>query len=477
MGRVDTMPTSQSLPSRIEFVVNGEPVQAELSLHTTLLDFLRASGFTGAKEGCAEGECGACAVVMVKQHDGGSAYCPVNSCLMLLPMAAGQEIYTVEALAGRDRLAAVQQAMIEQGGSQCGYCTPGFVMSLFAEHYRPGRTGPCDPHATAGNLCRCTGYRPIHDAALSLGPAPADSFRERLSRPAPEVAPRVFASQSASFWQPATLAECAALLVAHPDARVIAGATDLAVESNLRGRRFSRLVSVEALAELRNFQETDEEVELGAALTLSEIEERWKSAPAVIPDWMKLFASPLIRNRATLGGNLATASPIGDAAPLLLALDAQLSISGTNGQRKIPLASFFRAYRKTALAAGELIVSVHLPKPFPRHLRFFKVAKRRMDDISTVAAAFAFDLDREGRVRRARLAYGGVAPVPLRSTQAEEALQGRTWDESAVQHAQEILGQTLQPISDHRGSAAYRLALAQSLLQKFWWEQREEAVA
>ena len=466
----------QSIPSMIEFVVNGEPVQAELSLHTTLLDFLRASGFTGAKEGCAEGECGACAVVMVKQHDGGSAYCPVNSCLMLLPMAAGLEIYTVEALAGRDRLAAVQQAMIEHGGSQCGYCTPGFVMSLFAEHYRAGRTGPCDPHVTAGNLCRCTGYRPIRDAALSLGPAPEDSFWERLSHPAPEVAARAFESENASFWRPATLAECSALLLEHPDACVIAGATDLAVESNLRGRRFSRLVSVEALAELRNFQETDEEVELGAALTLSEIEARWKGA-TVVHDWMKLFASPLIRNRATLGGNLATASPIGDAAPLLLALDAQLTISGADGQRKIPLASFFRAYRQTALAAGELIVSVHLPKPFPQHLRFFKVAKRRMDDISTVAAAFAVDLDGAERVKRARLAYGGVAPVPLRALQAEDALQGRIWDESAIQHAQDILGQTLQPISDHRGSAAYRLALAQSLLEKFWWEERQEAVA
>jgi xanthine dehydrogenase small subunit len=478
MGSIDPRLAIGALsPSQIEFVVNGQPVQVELSLHTTLLDFLRASGLTGAKEGCAEGECGACAIVMVKQHDGGSSYCPVNSCLMLLPMAAGQEIYTVEALAGGDRPAAVQQAMIEHGGSQCGYCTPGFVMSLFAEHYRPGRTGPCDPHATAGNLCRCTGYRPIRDAALSLGPAPADSFRERLYRPAPEVGPAVFESPGASFHRPATLAECSALLVAHPDARLVAGATDLAVESNLRGRRFTRLVSVEALPELRNFHETDEEVELGAALTLSEIEARWKSAPAVYHDWTRLFASPLIRNRATLGGNLATASPIGDAAPLLLALDAQLSIGGANGHRRIPLSSFFRGYRKTALAAGELLVSVHLPKPFPQHVRFFKVAKRRMDDISTVAAAFAVDLDEANRVTRARLAYGGVAAVPMRAVQAEDALQGRTFNEAAVQHAAEILGQTLQPISDHRGSADYRLALAQSLLQKFWWEQREEAVA
>lgn len=474
--------------SRIQFVVNGEPVQPELSLHTTLLDFLRASGLTGAKEGCAEGECGACAVVMVKQHGEGSIYCPVNSCLMLLPMAAGQEIYTVEALASCGRLAAVQQAMREHGGSQCGYCTPGFVMSLFAEYYRPDRTGPCNPYATAGNLCRCTGYRPIRDATLSLGPAPADSFRERLALPAPEVGAAAFELENARFHRPATLTECSALLLAHSDARLVAGATDLAVESNLRGRRFSHLVSVEALPELRNFRETDNEVELGAALTLSEIEAHWKDAPSVIHDWMKLFASPLIRNRATLGGNLATASPIGDAAPLLLALDAQIRIHGAHGERTIPLASFFRAYRQTVLAPGEILVSIHLPKPFPQHVRFFKVAKRQMDDISTVAAAFAIDLETQPRVasvpkvRHVRLAYGGVAPVPLRAIKAEEALLGRAFlshprNESQIQHAQEILEQTLHPISDHRGSAAYRLALAQSLLQKFWVEQHEEAAA
>src|SRR5262249_94072 len=274
------MPSSpQSGYGQIEFLLNGERVQAEASLHTTLLDFLRERGLTGSKEGCAEGECGACAVVIVKQNGGGSTYLPLNSCLMLLPMASGHEIYTVEALSRGENLSAVQQAMVDHGGSQCGYCTPGLGMSLFAEHYRPGRTGACDPHATAGNLCRCTGYRPIRDAALSLGLAPADSFRERLSRPAPEAAPVSVELPGVNFHRPGTLADCLALLSAHPDARLIAGATDLAVESNLRGRRFTRLVSVEALSELRTFRETDAEVELGAALTLSEIEARWHSAP------------------------------------------------------------------------------------------------------------------------------------------------------------------------------------------------------
>ena len=284
-------------------------------------------------------------------------------------------------------------------------------------------------------------------------------------------------SPRANFFRPGSLAECMAYLAAHPDARPLAGATDLAVESNLRGRRFTRLVSVEALPELRIFSETESGVELGAALTLSEIEERWHAAPAVWKDWFALFASPLIRNRATLGGNLATASPIGDAAPLLLALNAQVRIAGATGQRTVPIESFFSGYRQTALALGEIIVSVVLPKPFPLHVRYFKVAKRRMDDISTVAAGFSLDLDSTGRVQRARIAYGGVAPVPLRAVTAEEALRGRSWNESAIHDVHEILERTLQPISDHRGSAAYRLALAQSLLEKFFCEQREEHVA
>ncbi|HEY6971395.1 MAG TPA: FAD binding domain-containing protein [Candidatus Angelobacter sp.] len=468
----------QSGPAQVEFLLNGERVLAAPSLHTTLLDFLRERGLTGSKEGCAEGECGACAVVVVKQNGHGSMYCPVNSCLMLLPMAAGHEIYTVEALSTEARgngLSPVQQAMVDHGGSQCGYCTPGFVMSLFAEFYRPGRTGSCDPHATAGNLCRCTGYRPIRDAALSLGAAPADSFRSRLSLPAPEISSVAFASGEAAFHRPATLAECVKLLAAQPDARLLAGATDLAVESNLRGRRFSCLVSVEALEELRVFDEHETAVELGAALTLSEIQSRWHSAPEVFTGWFELFASPLIRNRATLGGNLATASPIGDAAPLLLALDARLRVAGVKGERVTPLDSFFTGYRKTALAPGEIIVSIVLPKPFPQHVGFYKVAKRRMDDISTVAAAFALDLDSSDRLQRARLAYGGVGPVPLRAIQAEEALSGRVCDESAIRGAQQVLEQTLRPISDHRGSAEYRLAMAQSLLEKFFFERTEVA--
>jgi len=431
----------------IEFLLNARSVSGEADSHTTLLDFLRARGLTGAKEGCAEGECGACTVLMVHPRRGEAAYVPVNSCLMLAPMAAGQEIYTVEALAAGGTLHEVQQAMVECGGSQCGYCTPGFVMSLFAEQYRAARSGPCDPHAMSGNLCRCTGYRPIAAAAARLGQPPADAWAARLARPAPQMA----AAGCPGFIRPASLAECFTRWGERPGSQWIAGGTDLIVETSLRLRRFPCLISLEAVPELRDFRESGDEIEIGAGIPLSEI--------SVIPrEFLELFASPLIRNRATLGGNLATASPIGDAAPLLLAMDARVRLASPEGERALPLTEFFLGYRKTALGPGEILVSVILPKPLPSVVRFYKAAKRRMDDISTVAAAFAIAAD--GSLR---IAYGGVSPVPLRAFDAEAASDAR--------RAREVLARTLKPISDHRGSAAYRLALAQNLLDKFRWEE------
>jgi xanthine dehydrogenase small subunit len=453
----------------IAFVLNGREVRVDApATSETLLDFVRARGLTGAKEGCAEGECGACAVLMVAPDGRGSAYRVANSCLLSLPQAAGHEIYTVEGLAEAGELTEAQHAMAAAGGSQCGYCTPGFVMSLFAEHYRPGRSGPCDPMAMAGNLCRCTGYRPIRDAALALGPAPPGPFLARLARPAP----RLDAVSVPGFSRPSTLAECFAELAAHPAAVVIAGGTDLGVESNLKRRRWPHLVSLEGIEELHAMAETSEAVHVGAALPLSDIERRWSDAPAAFKDWCALFASPSIRNRATLGGNLATASPIGDAAPLLLALDAVVHVAGRTGRRAVPIASFFAGYRRAALEPGEIILAVQIPKAFPRHLRFYKVAKRRLDDISTVAAAMAIDIDPAGRVRHARFAFGGVAATPVRVVEAEESVVGQPWGDAAVGRVQRVLERTLAPISDARGSAAYRRQVAASLVEKFYQESK-----
>jgi xanthine dehydrogenase small subunit len=460
----------------VQFLLNGRSTSiGDAGAQTTLLDVLRERGLTGAKEGCAEGECGACMVLDVVGHEGGSAYRAVNSCLILAPMAAGHEIYTVEALAENGELAEAQRAMAAAGGSQCGYCTPGFVVSLFAEQYRPGRTGPCDPTALAGNLCRCTGYRPIADAARSLGSAPHGRFRDRLARPAPQPGSFTNECGDARFDRPANLDECLSIAAEDPQVVWIAGATDLAVESNLRFRTWPHLVSLEAIPELLEFSETPDSVYIGASLPLTEIALRWRNPPEIFEQWLPLFASPPLRNRATLGGNLATASPIGDGAPMLLALDASVHLASARERRKMPLAEFFTGYRRCTLEPGELIVAIEIPKPLPSCSRFYKVAKRRVDDISTVAASFSVDLSPSGRVTRARFAFGGVAPTPLRALAAEEAMLGLRWTEASVKRVQSALEQTLHPISDHRGSAEYRREAAKSLIEKFCWEYQQVA--
>jgi len=454
--------------SAFEFLLNGRRTRVdERAAGLTLLDFIRAEGLTGAKEGCAEGECGACAVAVVAPHDRStSEYRVVNSCLIPLPLAAGHEIHTVESLAQDGDLSDAQAAMAAAGGSQCGYCTPGFVMSLFAEHYRRGRVDTCDPLALAGNLCRCTGYRPIRDAALALGAAPPGPFRDRLESPALVLE----AIASDAFVRPTSVEGCIAALGDHADATMVAGASDLGVEWNLRGRRFTRLVSLDAVAELHEFANRPTAIHIGAALPLTDIGRLWTDAPPAVREWLELFASPGIRNRATLGGNLATASPIGDAAPLLAALDASIHLANADGRREVPIASFFTAYRKTVLRRGELITAIEIPNPLPGTLAFFKISKRRLDDISTVAAAMALDRDGDKRITRARFAFGGVAATPVRVTEAEQAITGLAWDEAAVARVQQILARTLRPLSDHRGSAAYRLDVAQSLVEKFRWD-------
>ena len=450
-------------------LVNGEPVAIpDHSSDITLLDFLRARGLTGCKEGCAEGECGACAVAVVGERGTRSTYRVVNSCLMLLSMAAGREVYTVEGLAASGTLTEPQEAMAAAGGSQCGYCTPGFVMSLFAEQHRPDRNGPCDPLALSGNLCRCTGYRPIRDAAASLGAPAPGPFLDRLERPA---APLQTMSAD-GFARPDSLDSCLHLLSAHPQAQIIAGGTDLVVDFNHSGRLAPLLVSLDGLPELRMFSIDTAAVTIGAALPLGEVAERWGDAPEFWNEWLTLFGSPLIRNRATLGGNLATASPIGDAAPLLLALDARLHLASVNGRRIVGIDGFYRGYRQTALRQGELITAIEIPRPIDADTAFYKIAKRRMDDISTAAAAISVTWDDRNTVTRARFCFGGVAAVPLRLAEAEAVVVGRPWEDAAVERVQQVIAGTLKPLSDHRGSKEYRLDVCCALVQKFRWEHR-----
>ena len=436
---------------------------AGVSPTLTLLEYLRTSGRVGTKEGCAEGDCGACTVA-VRHGDG---FLAVNSCIVPLGAASGQEIVTAEGLADGNTLHPVQEALARAGGSQCGYCTPGFVMSLFAAGY----SGERGDAVLEGNLCRCTGYRPIRDAARSLGaPAGDDRF---LAHGAPGE-PESYSATGAHFFHPKTLTEALELLGAHPDAKLFAGGTDVGVELNKLGQHYPVLVSLMHVPELRRFEATAAGLKLGAALTLTELETRLQERLPPLATMLRSFAARPIRNRATLGGNLATASPVGDLAPVLLSQNASLTLASAEGERTVALSAFFTGYRTTVQRPGELIKTVTVPKLQPGSVAaVYKVGKRGADDISTVAAAFSVSLAPDGTVAAARLAYGGVAATPVRAADVEAYLLGKPWNAATAADAATRLRTTFEPLSDLRGSAAYRRALVGNLFEKFFYEHAD----
>jgi xanthine dehydrogenase small subunit len=477
-----------------QLVVNGRARElGEVGGHVTLLEWLRADGLTGCKEGCAEGECGACAV-LVARPDGPdrTQWVAINACLVPAAAFDQQEVVTAEGLGRPGQLHPVQREMAERGGSQCGYCTPGFICSMAAEYYRRGRRparpgrlngsgaaeaehGPngFDLHALSGNLCRCTGYRPIRDAAYALGqPESGDPFQARLSEPAPAPAATTTSSAQGGYVRPADLAGVLELLAVHPDARLVAGSTDWGVELNLRHARAALSIGVDRLEELREFSVGPDRIDLGAALSLSEIESRLDGRIPLLADLFPQFASRLIRNGATLGGNLGTASPIGDAPPALLALDASLVLASATGEREVLLADYFIGYRQSVRRPGELIKTIRIPLPLAPVTAFHKIAKRRFDDISSVAVAYALALDDEGRVASVRIGLGGAAAMPLRAMAAEEALRGQPWTRETVTAAADELARAGTPMSDHRASDRYRIAMLRNSLLKFHAEHR-----
>lgn len=465
-----------------QVMVNGRPLSLRgIRAHTTALDWLRDQGLTGTKEGCAEGECGACSVLVARPDGEGSQWTALNACLIPAASLDGQEVVTAEGLGTPADLHPVQREMAVRGGSQCGYCTPGFVCSMAAEFYRTGRTdgsgqeherdperGPngFDLHALSGNLCRCTGYRPIRDAAYALGhPSPGDALAARLTAAAPEpVATRLLAADG-EFVRPTDLGEALTLLASHPDAVLVAGSTDWGVEVNLHGRRAALTVAVDRLPELRTLDAGPDRIELGAALTLSEIEQGLGGRVPLIDDLLPQFASRLIRNGATIGGNLGTGSPIGDTLPVLLALEATVVLTCVGGEREVPVDGYFTGYRETLRRPDELIRAVRIPLPLAEITAFHKISKRRFDDISSVAVAFALVVE-EGEVIRARIGLGGVAATPIRAHATEAALTGRPWTPETVREAAAVLRSEGTPLDDHRASAAYRSAmLGQALLR------------
>ena len=464
------------MQTAIEFRLNGKPVRLDsISPNVTLLDWLRGNGLTGSKEGCAEGDCGACSVAIVDLNTNGERrYRAINSCLVPLVLMAGRDIVTVEGVAGK-QLHPVQQAMVENHGSQCGYCTPGFVMSLFEGYYRKNlKTRSQLDEQLAGNLCRCTGYRPINSAAAEAFVCEIDNdpFEAPLKNGPLDLRSVQYANSSETFLRPTSMTELFSFMSEHPEARLIAGATELGLDISKRFQKFQTLISLEAIPELTQINNTKAEWRVGGAATLTAIQGKLGAEYPALGDMLYLFGSRQIRNRATMGGNLVTASPIGDSAPVLLALGGSIILASAASERSLTLDEFFVAYRKTALKPGEVLKTIIVPRTAnkKRRTRFYKVTKRREMDISTVAGCFTIELDAKNIVRHTRLAYGGVALTPVRALKSEQALIGKTWNSKTLMSILPVLESEFTPISDVRGSKAYRQRIVTSLFEKFFHE-------
>lgn len=464
----------------IQFLLNRElRTEHALDPNVTVLQYLREHvGKPGTKEGCASGDCGACTVVVGELDGERVRYRTLNSCLTFVSSLHGKQLISVEDLKHQGQLHSVQQAMVDCHGSQCGFCTPGFVMSLFALQKNSSGFDKADTlEALAGNLCRCTGYRPIIDAAeqacCQKQPDQFDAAEAETVAQLKAIAPRETAELNIGDKRcllPLTVADLADLYAANPQARLLAGGTDLALEVTQFHRELPVMIYVGHIESMKRVEVSEDSIEIGAATSLSDC---YAVLAEDYPDFGELlhrFASLQIRNQGTLGGNIGNASPIGDAPPLLIALGAQIVLRKGSDSRSLPIEDYFLDYKVTARQEAEFIEKILVPRAqSTQAFRAYKVSKRLDDDISAVCAAFNLRIE-DGVVQEARIAFGGMAATPKRATACEAALTGAACGPEAVERACAALAEDFTPLSDFRASKEYRLLIAQNLLRKFFLE-------
>jgi len=481
----------------IQFLLNNELVSLDqINPNTTVLQYLRdMRSRTGTKEGCASGDCGACTVVTVELDTNAQlVYKNINACITFVSALDGKQLLSIEDIKPSQGLHCTQQAMVDNDGSQCGYCTPGFVMSLFAlKKHQSEYDKHSVQQALGGNLCRCTGYRAINSAAeQALNTFEVDHFepladqtKADLAQLASHTNTQIIEQDKQRCHLPKDIDSLAQIYLENPDSTLLAGGTDLAIAVTQHHQQFSSLISLSNVNELKQVSIDDQYITIGAAVTLAQCQSLLAPYYDDFANLFDRFASLQVRHQATLAGNIANASPIGDTPPALIALGAKLTLRKGTQQRVVSVADFFIDYRKTVLQPSEFIEKIQIPiieQPAPNktnkslhktfHFKIYKVSKRLEDDISAICVGCFLQLDDQQQVTTIRLAYGGMAAIAKRATHTEQSLIGKTWNIENITDAMAQLRLDFQPMSDFRASNRYRLLCAENLLHKFYYESQ-----